>query len=235
MNNDKAIALIPARGGSKGIPHKNIKPLMGKPLIGWTIDVAKQVKAIEKIVVSTDDEKISEVARQFQAEVLPRPAELAQDHSPMIDTIMNVIDDLEEKKQLDEFRIMVLLQPTSPLRSVKDITDCLELMKERGLDSVATFSEAALNPHRAWKIESNSPRVFIEGAVPWQQRQQLPEAYQLNGAVYAFRIKQLLKQENKMSLLFGNSGAVVMPKSRSIDIDEPLEWKMAEWLLNEQL
>jgi CMP-N,N'-diacetyllegionaminic acid synthase len=234
INNQKVIAIIPARGGSKGIPYKNIKKLVGKPLISWTIDTAKETPEIDRIIVSTDDEKIAEVAEKFGAEVFMRPSEIAQDLSPMIDTVLNIRERLEAAGDLDGSEYMVLLQPTSPLRTADDISQCLELLsdKETNYDSVATFKEADLNPHRAWAIFDNNPKVFIEGASPWLQRQQLPGAYQLNGAVYASKFAKL--EKGNFSFLFGNAGAVVMPKERSVDIDDMIDWQLAEILLSQK-
>ncbi len=221
------IAVIPARGGSKSIPDKNIKQLGGKPLIVWSIEVAKRTKEIDRIIVSTDSEKISKIAREQRAEVYIRPPELATDEALVIDALKNLISSL--RKEGDNAEIMVLLEPTCPLRSVEDVKKCLNLLVNDGLDSVATFKEAELNPHRAWKINDGRPEVFIPGAIPWLPRQELPKAYQLTGAVYAFR-SSLLGRERR-SLLFGKSGAVIMPKERSLDIDDEVDFDILETLI----
>jgi CMP-N,N'-diacetyllegionaminic acid synthase len=124
--------------------------------------------------------------------------------------------------------VMVLLEPTCPLRSIGDVQDCLERIRA-GCDSAATFREAVLNPHRAWKIEGSEPAVFIPGAVPWLPRQLLPRAFQLNGAVYAFRPSRLRADSD--ALLFGRMGAVVMPAERSVDIDTEMDFLVAEAVL----
>ncbi|OCA87866.1 hypothetical protein A8F94_08490 [Bacillus sp. FJAT-27225] len=233
INNQKVIAIIPARGGSKGIPYKNIKNLNGKPLIAWTIDTAKAMPEIDRTIVSTDDEKIAAVAKQYGGEVFMRPSHIAQDTSPMMDTVLNIRDRLEAAGNLDGSEIIVVLQPTSPLRTADDIRKCLELLSDEGAnyDSVATFKEADLHPHQAWAIIDNCPKVFIEGAMPWVPRQQLQDAYQLNGAVYACKMAKLEKKTT--SFLFGNAGAVVMPKERSVDIDDMIDWQLAEILLSQ--
>lgn len=227
INGKRVIAVIPARGGSKTVPGKNVKPLDGRPLIAWSIEVALGIPEIDRVIVSTDDERIAAVAIRYGAEVYPRPAHLAGDRALVIDTLRDLIDRLQEEGE--GAGIMVLLEPTCPLRSLDDVRGCLALM-EQGRDSVATFKAAELNPHRAWKISAGTPEVFIEGAVPWLPRQELPEAFQLNGAVYAFRT-DLLKKESP-SLLVGKTGAVVMPPERSVDIDTALDFLLAEATLD---
>lgn len=227
INGKRVIAMIPARGGSKSVPYKNIKPLAGKPLICWAIDVAKQTPEIDRIIVSTDDERIANVAIQYGAEVVARPDELARDDSIVIDAIKDLIRKLRAQGEGAEY--MVLLEPTCPLRQNQDITECLNILEYKNYDSVATFKEADLNPHRAWKVNENSPEPFIQGVVPWLPRQKLPKAYQLNGAVYSFRIDGL--QNHDISLLFGKIGAVLMPKERSVDIDDELDFLITEALI----
>jgi CMP-N,N'-diacetyllegionaminic acid synthase len=222
----RVIAVIPARGGSKSVPKKNIKPLGGKPLICWSIGVAKATPAVDRVIVSTDSDEIGRVAQTAGAEVYRRPAHLATDEALVIETVRDLIDRLKNEKE--SASIMVLLEPTCPFRSVDDVQGCLEMLAA-GLDSVATFKDAELNPHRAWRIEGATPQVFIPGAVPWLPRQQLPKAYQLNGAVYVFRTEALGGSSN--SLLFGRTGAVLMPPERSVDIDNEIDFMVAEEML----
>ena len=223
----RVIAVIPARGGSKSIPDKNIKPLGGKPLIVWSIEVAKKTEEIDRIIVSTDSEKIGKIAREHGAEVYIRPAHLATDEALVIDALRDLIGTL--KKEGEDTEIMILLEPTCPLRSVEDIRKCINLLVNNGYESVATFKEAELNPHRAWKINDEKPEVFIPGAIPWLPRQKLPKAYQLTGAVYAFYCNRL--NQERRSLLFGKSGAVIVPKERSLDIDDELDFEILETLI----
>jgi len=222
----RVIAVVPARGGSKTVPGKNIKLLSGKPLLQWSIEIGKSVAEIDRVIVSTDDEQIAEVARNCGAEVYRRPAHLATDEALVIDALRDLIQTLRQAGENDG--IMVLLEPTCPLRSTEDVAACLQLLGE-GYDSAATFTEAALNPHRAWKIDARKPEVFIPGAIPWLPRQKLPRAYQLNGAVYAF--KTSLLEANGNSLLVGKAGAVVMPSDRSVDIDDALDFTVVETLM----
>jgi CMP-N,N'-diacetyllegionaminic acid synthase len=226
----RIIAVIPARGGSKSVPKKNIKLLGGKPLIAWPIDVAKQVEKIDRIIVSTDDEDIGGIARQYGAEIYKRPAHLASDEALVIDALRDLYRRLRSEGEKSD--VMVLLEPTCPFRSAEDVKKCLDLL-EYGADSVATFEEADLNPHRTWRINEGRPEVFIEGADPWLPRQRLPKAFKLNGGVYAFRIDRL--EPGSRSLLFGKTGAVVMPKERSVDIDNAIDFLVAENLIREKL
>ena len=194
LNGKRVIAVIPARGGSKSVPGKNIRPLGGKPLLAWSIEVAQQVSEIDRIIVSTDDAQIASVGRIHGAEVYARPPHLATDEALVIDALKDLLQTLQAEGETPEW--VILLEPTCPLRTADDVRDCLRLVAEGGYDSVATFKDAELNPHRAWRLIDGVPEVFIPGAIPWLPRQKLPKAYQLNGAVYVFRAS-LLAQEAK--------------------------------------
>lgn len=230
VDGERVIAVIPARGGSKGVPHKNIVPLGGKPLVVWSIEVARSVDLVDRIIVSTDDEAIAAVALEHRAEVHRRPPRLATDAALVIETLRDLIATLRAEGEAG--RIMVLLEPTCPFRSSDDVKACIEELVRGGKDSIATFKEADLNPHRAWTIAAGSPAFFISGVNPWLPRQQLPEAYQLNGAVYCFRTDKLAATEQ--GLLFGKAGAVIMPAERSVDIDSMTDFLLAELMLSER-
>ena len=227
IEGERVIAVIPARGGSKAVPHKNIVPLGGKPLMAWSIETAQSVGFIDRIIVSTDDETIAEVALERGAEVYSRPPHLATDTALVIHALRDLIQTLRAEGEAG--RIMVLLEPTCPFRSGDDVRACVEAVVTEGKDSVATFKEAELNPHRAWVIETGSPTPFVPGADPWLPRQQLPAAYQLNGAVYCFRTDHLSATEQ--GLLFGKAGAVIMPAERSVDIDTRTDFSLAETIV----
>ncbi len=222
--------MIPARGGSKAVPGKNIRPLAGRPLLAWSVDVAKQVSEIDRIIVSTDDSQIAAVARSCGAEVYARPPRLATDEALVIDALKDLLQTLRSEGDAPEW--VILLEPTCPLRTPDDVRQCLMLLGEGGYDSVATFKDAELHPHRAWRIVDGAPEVFVSGAVPWLPRQKLPKAYQLNGAVYILRA-DLLAHESK-SLLVGKLGSVLMPRERSHDIDESIDFTIIEALLKEK-
>jgi CMP-N,N'-diacetyllegionaminic acid synthase len=224
LQGNRVIAVIPARGGSKTVPGKNIHPLGGKPLIAWSIEVAKLVAEIDRVIVSTDDIQIATISRQHGAEVYDRPPHLATDTALVIDALKDLIQRLQNEQDAPGW--IVLLEPTCPLRTAADVHACLQVLTQGDFDSAATFKEAELNPHRAWRIVDGKPEVFIPGAVPWLPRQQLPKAYQLNGAVYVFRAS-LLAGETK-SILLGKSAAVVMPRERSHDIDDSVDFAVVE-------
>jgi len=229
LNGKRVIAVVPARGGSKSVPGKNIHPLAGKPLLAWSIEVARQVSEIDRIIVSTDDAEIASVGRAYGAEVYPRPAHLAADESLVIDAVKDLLQTLRAEGETPEW--VILLEATCPLRSADDVRDCLKLAVHGGYDSVATFKDAELNPHRAWRLVDGVPEVFLKGAVPWLPRQKQPKAYQLNGAVYLFRANLLA--EEAQSLLVGKLGAVLMPRERSQDIDDRVDFTIIEALLRE--
>ena len=231
-NGKKIIALIPARGGSKSIPKKNIANLGGKPLIAWSIEVAKSLNIIDEILVSTDSDEIAEVALQFGSRVHMRPSELASDKALVIDTIKFVVSFLKNESVINENDYLMLLEPTCPFRSKLDLLNCIELIDGKNLDTVATYKEAELNPYRAWKIEDGNAETFIENVNPWLPRQELPQAFQLNGAVYIMKIGSL--KDSQHQVVFGKSGAIIMPKERSIDIDNPIDLVVAEALINEK-
>jgi N-acylneuraminate cytidylyltransferase len=229
LNGQRVIAVIPARGGSKSVPGKNIRSLGGKPLLVWSIEVAQQVSEIDRVIVSTDDAEIASVSQAHGAEVYARPRHLATDEALVIDALKDLLRTLQAEGEAPEW--VILLEPTCPLRAPDDVRGCLKLVTQGVYDSVATFKDAELNPHRAWRLIDGVPEVFIAGAVPWLPRQKLPKAYQLNGAVYVFRAN-LLEQETK-SLLVGKLGAVLMPRERSQDIDDSVDFTIVEALLKQ--
>jgi len=227
LNGERVISVVPARGGSKSVPGKNIRLLGGKPLLAWSIDVAREVSEIDRVIVSTDDEQIGAVGRSHGAEVYARPPHLATDEALVIDALKDLLATLQAEGETAGW--MVLLEPTCPQRTAGDVRECLQLIARGGYDSAATFRDAELNPHRAWRLVDGAPEPFIPGAIPWLPRQQLPKAYQLNGAVYVFRTS-MLAQESR-SLLVGRPGAVMMPRERSQDIDDSVDFAIVEALL----
>jgi CMP-N,N'-diacetyllegionaminic acid synthase len=230
LNGQSVFAIIPARGGSKSVPGKNIRPLKGKPLLAWSVGTAQQVPQIDRILVSTDDREIASVAEAHGAEVYPRPAHLATDEALVIDALRDLLDTLRKEGNAPEW--MILLEPTCPLRNANDVQACLDLAATGCYDSVATFTDAELNPHRAWRIVNGTAEVFIPGAIPWLPRQKLPRAYQLNGAVYLFRAN-ILEQQTE-SLLTGRTAAALMPRDRSHDIDDLVDFTVVEALIDKK-
>lgn len=213
------LGLIPARGGSKGIPRKNLLPIAGKPLIAWTIEAALAAKCIDRVVVTTDDEEIARVAKTYRADVpFLRPAELARDETPGIDPVLHAID------AVTGYDRVVLLQPTSPLRTAADIDSAIALA-EAGA-SVVSVTEAV---HADWIFAMDAHGALDIGATPpVARRQDMVKRYALNGAIYVARCAIL--RESRGFLASGTLG-YVMPAERSVDIDGPLDWRLAELLL----
>jgi CMP-N,N'-diacetyllegionaminic acid synthase len=227
ISGQRVIALTPARGGSKAVPYKNLHPLGGKPLIAWPIETARATPAIDRTIVSTDDDRIAEVATTLGAEVYRRPAALATDTAVVADAIRDLWQRLRGEGETAS--ILVLLEATSPFRTSGIIERCLRRMVDEQLDSIATFHEAEINPERTWRIEGGTPQPFIPGAIPWKPRQLLTPAYQLNAAVYAFRPDALPAESP--SILFGRMGAEIVPADSVVDIDTLKDFAYANALL----
>jgi len=223
----RTVAIVPARGGSKSVPRKNLRPLGGKPLIAWSIEVALAVPEVDRVVVSSDDPEILDAARALGAETYARPAHLATDTSLVLDAVRDLLARLAEEGWAPD--VGVLLEPTCPFRSADDVRACLRRLEDPAVDSVATFVPARLNPYRAWRMEGDRPTTFLESVDPWQPRQSLPPAYQLSGGVYAFRVDRL--PASGPAVLFGNAAAVIVPPERSVDIDDAIDFATAEAML----
>ena len=218
--------IIPARGGSKGIPGKNIKPLGGKPLIAYTIEAAIAAGADPaKIILSTDDDKIADTARALGLEVpYRRPAALGGDTVGSREVIIDVMDWADANGM--EYDCVVLLQPTSPLRTPADIADCMALFIPGETDMAVTVTEAAANPYYdCFETDSEGLLHVSKGAGEITRRQDAPKAWQMNGAVYVID-PQALRRYPLGAL--PRRVPSVMPRSRSIDLDTPLDWQIAE-------
>ena len=224
------LGVITARGGSKGIPGKNIKLLGGKPLIAYTIESAKKSKLITHLIVSTDDEKIADVCRQYGADVpFIRPKELAQDTTPHLPVMQHAIKFMEEKLGI-VFDYAVILQPTSPFRTAEDIDGTIQKLIDTGADSAVSLVEfdKSMHPMKAKKLEGDKVLSYCLEEVEGIRRQDIPIAYRRSGAVYAMK-RDLLLKDNR---LYGDFVVgYIVPKERSIDIDEPIDWIRAEYML----
>jgi CMP-N,N'-diacetyllegionaminic acid synthase len=227
ISGERVIAMTPARGGSKSVPYKNLHLLGGKPLLAWPIETARATPAIDRVIVSTDDDRIADAAKVLGAEVYRRPNELATDTAVVADAIRDLWRRL--KSEGETATILVLLEATSPFRTPEMIERCLRRLVDEQLDSIATFHEAEINPERTWRIEGGAPEPFIRGAIPWKPRQLLTPAYQLNAAVYAFRPDAL--PADSPSILFGRMGAEIVPADSVIDIDTLKDFTYANALL----
>lgn len=226
MDGKNVLAVIPARGGSKGIPGKNIKDFAGKPLIVHSIEAALQCALITKTVVSTDDDKIAAVATAHGAQVIKRPDELAADTSLVIDAIKHAILKVEEDGAGVDF--VLLLEPTSPYRRQQDLESCVQALLDDRADSVATFIDAHVSPNRLWRVTEDVVEPYIKGAVPWLPRQQQPKAYELTGQIYGISRAVLFEDEESISLLSGRKFAVITPSETALDIDTELDFMVAE-------
>jgi CMP-N,N'-diacetyllegionaminic acid synthase len=226
MHGKKVLAIIPARGGSKGIPGKNIRVFAGKPLIAHSIEIALNCSLIDRTVVSTDDARIAEVARAHGAEVIDRPCELASDTALVIDAIKHAV--LEVESEGEAVDIVLLLEPTSPFRRAEDLQKCIQVLLDDRADSVATFTESDVSPNRLWRVSDGIVEPYIEGAVPWLPRQKQPVAHELTGQIYGVSRKVLFEKEDSIALLLGRKYAVITPRETALDIDTELDFMMAE-------
>lgn len=230
---DKLLVLIPARGGSKGIPQKNIRPLADKPLIAYTIDAAQQSACIERIIVTTDDSQIAGIARQWGAECpFLRPPHLAQDDTPGIAPVIHAIKWLEEHQSYRPDYV-VLLQPTSPLRESQDITAAYQLALKNNADAVVSVSAAENHPYWTKTLNQDGRlKNFLDTDEQYQCRQDLPAVYALNGAIYIVRRDVLLAEE---TFLPEKTYGYVMQPERSLDIDTQWDFHLAELIMKSHL
>lgn len=210
------LAIIPARGGSKGVPRKNIREVAGKPLIAWTIEEAKKSKYIDRLILSSDDAEIIAVAKAWGCEVpFVRPAELAQDETPGIDPVLHALD------MQPGYDWVVLLQTTSPLRSVADIDGCIETCAANRAHACVTVAEAEQSPYWMYTLGSGGAmQPLIAKGKDFARRQDLPAVYALNGAVYVAQCDWLRQHKTFVS---GETLGYVMPRERSLDIDTELD------------
>lgn len=217
------LGLIPARGGSKGIPRKNIQLFCGKPLLQWSIDVALSAPSVDRVVVSTDDPEIAEIAIAGGAEVpFLRPSDLASDIAPGMAPVLHVL------QQMPEINDVLLLQPTSPLRRVEDIEAVVSLHKHATNDAVVSLTASSKHPSWMFSLSSELLLRPFSTLPDAACRQQLPSLYELNGALYLASRSFL---EREQTFLTENTVGYVMPPEISVDIDTPLDWRWGEFLM----
>lgn len=226
----RVLGLIPARGGSKGIPRKNIRLLLGKPLLQYTVEAALASRYLNRVVLSTDDPEIAEVGKQCGVEVpFLRPGELAQDNTPTLPVIQHAVHFLEQNQE--PFDAICLLQPTSPMRQASDIDACLELFTSRQADAVVTVLQVPdkFNPHWVY-FQDNAGflRLSTGESEPIPRRQELPPAYHREGTIYVTRRDVIMEQGS----LYGRRlyGFPVSPE-KSVNIDTLNDWQRAEEML----
>jgi len=226
----KIVAIIPARGGSKGIPRKNIRLLAGKPLIAYSIEAALNSKYINRIIISTEDKEIADISRKYGAEVIERPEGLAKDNSQTIDVVKHVLENLKKNESYTP-DIIALLQPTSPLRTKEDIDNGIELFVNNKCGSVISVCEAIHPVYWTFIIEKYLKPIFSWKCFLNKRRQDLPKTYILNGAVYITSFDNLYKYNS-----FFNRKIIpyIMQFKNSIDIDEKVDFEFVEFLLRRE-
>ncbi len=232
MSDPTFLAIIPARGGSKRLPKKNVKELNGKPLITWTIDAALASPNVSKVVVSTDDNDIAEVSVSSGAEVpFIRPYNLSTDTANTVDVIKHTIDFYAKNGQFFDF--IILLQPTSPLRGSADITNAIELLKEKSADAIISVCEVEHSPLWSNTIPlTGSLKSFIKDEVKNIRSQDLATYYRLNGAIYIVETTKFVEQNSLF--LNDNIYAYKMNVQNSVDIDNETDFSYAEFLIESQ-
>jgi len=224
------LGLIPARGGSKGLQRKNIKPLLGKPLIAWTIEQALASKYLDRIIVSTDDKEIADISKKYDAEVpFVRPQELAADEARGIDVVLHAVDWLKNNSKRKQYDLLMLLQPTSPLRTKEDIDEAIEYFFLKEAKAIISVCEVDHHPFWANTLpEDGCMEDFIREEIINKNRQELPKFYRLNGAIYIAYCNYIKEQKN----FFGKKTfAYIMPRERSIDIDSKIDFDLVEILM----
>lgn len=228
LKGKRVLCVIPARGGSKGLPGKNIKMLSGKPLIAYSIGQALESRYIDRVMVSTEDEGISDVSRRYGAEVpFKRPAELAEDESSVIDVLLHALDWVERVEGA-LFEMVVLLHATTPLRLTRDIDACIEMLVKEGADNVFSVSEAHRNPYFNMVEIDTRGRVRKVKDGGYVTRQAAPKVFDMNASIYVWWTDVL--KEMKRTFL-EKSRIYKMPRERSVDIDDALDFRVAEALL----
>jgi len=211
----KILAIIPARGGSKGLPRKNIIELAGKPLIAWTIEASLNSKYITKTVVSSDDDEILNISKQYKADTIKRPDELALDTTTSEPVIRHVLEKLQQENK--EFDYLVLLQPTSPLRDVKNIDNAFGMLFKSDATALISVCEIDNKILKAFKQNEDG---FIEGIsnnkYPFMRRQDLPKTYMSNGAIYIIKVEEFMKNSGFFT---DKTISFEMNEIKSLDID----------------
>ena len=228
INGKTVLGVIPARGGSKGIPRKNVLDISGKPLIAWTIEAGHQSSYIDRLILSSDDDEIMKVAASCGCDIpFVRPAELATDLTPGIEPVLHAI------AELPDYDYLVLLQPTSPLRTAEDIDRCIETCLSSKAPACVSVVQLDKSPQWMYSLDDSWRMTSMFGNRPLLERRQDSETvYVLNGAVYVAEVEYLRSQH---SFITSKTVAYPMIKERSVDIDSWWDWRLAEWLLRERM
>lgn len=231
MKTEKILAIIPARGGSKGLPGKNIRPLAGLPLIAHSISLARRCPEITRTIVSTDSEEIASVARQYGAEVpFIRPAELSTDTASSQDVVLHALHWMQKEENFYPDFIL-LLQPTSPLRSLDDILSAINMQIQKDADAIVSVRPVSHPASWLIGLSENGKLLPVQDSGVALRRQDAGLCYQFNGALYLVKTSIFFKEH---TFIPENTYALVMPPERSIDIDTPWDWRLTELILKDQ-
>jgi N-acylneuraminate cytidylyltransferase len=219
------LGIIPARGGSKGVPRKNVRVLAGKPLLQWTVEAARAARSIDRLILSTDDDEIAELGTSLGVDVpFRRSASASSDVASAADVVVHALASVGER-----YDYLVYLQPTSPLREADDIDRCLERLVALQADSCVTITETPVRPEWLFYLDDRDRLAPVLGRVDTRPRQALSPCYLLNGAVFA--IRTAVFERTRTFVVEGTVG-YLMPAERSLDVDEPADLDRARRLLN---
>jgi CMP-N,N'-diacetyllegionaminic acid synthase len=223
------LAIIPARRGSKRLTRKNMRILAGKPLTAWAIEAARAARHIDHLVVSSDDPEVLELARQYGVATIERPAELATDESPAIDFVRHAVKTLEEQGQ-GPFDAVVIIQPSSPLTTAADIDETIELLERSGADSAVSVMrlDHAVHPLKMKTLDGDRLQPYLEEERGRMAAHELPEIYVRNCSVYVTRRSVIERGQ----VIGDDCRGYIMPRERSLDINEDLDLAFAEFLLS---
>ncbi len=232
MKQNNILAVIPARAGSKGVPNKNIRKIAGKPLIYYTIKEGLKSKLITHLVVTSDSQKIIKISEFFGAKTILRPKNLALDNTQMVPVLKHAINMMEKKNKI-QYDYIILLQPTSPLRTVKDIDNSLKILINKKPDSVISLCRLYdHHPARIKKIINNKIMDFCLKEKDIGRQKLFPPAYIRNGAIYAMKRDLIMK---KNTIKGGISRPYIMSEKNSVNIDNELDFKLAELIISQKL
>lgn len=231
IDDKRVLCIIPARGGSKRLPRKNVLPLAGKPLIHYSVAAAMASEHFDRVIVSTDDTEIADRARESGADVpFVRPAELATDTATAVDVLIHAVDFFEQTG--DQYDFVVLIQPTTPLVQANDIDQAIQTIINTGTRSCVSVCKVSERPEWMYSLDGDMATPFFESENSASRQQDLSELFRLNGAVYVLK-RDLLNQ--RLIVDQKSLSAIVMPKDRSIDIDEQIDFTIAETILQSRM
>jgi len=220
----KFLAIIPARGGSKRLPRKNVLHLSGKPLITYSIEAGTLSKYVDDLVVSSDSEEILNISQKFGANIIVRPDYLASDSATTYDAVEHTLENISG------YDYLILLQPTSPLRTARHIDEAIEFLDEKDADAVVSVSEMEHSPLWSNSLPDNkSLKGFLNDEIAGKRSQDLEKYFRVNGAIYICKIDKFL--EEKTFFIENNIFAYEMSRNSSIDIDEAIDFKLAEVMM----